>query len=72
MTSPTSDALVLFGATGDLAHRKIFPALQALVASGSLDVPVVGMARAGWQTAIEVDGDHSASPSGAASGIEVG
>ena len=49
MTSPTSDALVLFGATGDLAHRKIFPALQALVASGSLDVPVVGMARAGWQ-----------------------
>jgi len=43
-----SDALVLFGATGDLASRKIFPALQALVASGSLDVPVVGMARSGW------------------------
>jgi glucose-6-phosphate 1-dehydrogenase len=43
-----ANALVLFGATGDLAFKKIFPALQALVQRGRLDVPVVGMARAGW------------------------
>jgi glucose-6-phosphate 1-dehydrogenase len=41
-----ADALVLFGATGDLAHRKIFPAVQALFARG-LDIPIVGMARGG-------------------------
>ncbi len=46
-TAP-SDALVLFGATGDLAYQKIFPALQALVRAGELDMPVIGMARAGW------------------------
>jgi glucose-6-phosphate 1-dehydrogenase len=40
-----SDALVLFGATGDLAYKKIFPALQALVARGALDVPILGVAR---------------------------
>ncbi len=45
---PSSDALVLFGASGDLAYRKIFPALQALVRSGSLDMPVIGIARSGW------------------------
>jgi len=43
-----SDALVFFGATGDLARKKIFPALQALVRHGRLDVPVIGVARAGW------------------------
>ena len=43
-----SDALVFFGATGDLAYKKIFPALQALVKRGSLDIPVVGVARSGW------------------------
>ena len=43
-----SDAFVLFGATGDLAYKKIFPALQALVARGRLDMPVIGVARAGW------------------------
>jgi glucose-6-phosphate 1-dehydrogenase len=47
-TTPRADALVLFGATGDLAHRKIFPALQALVRRGALDVPLVGVARSGW------------------------
>ncbi|MGY0633048.1 glucose-6-phosphate dehydrogenase [Luteimonas sp. A478] len=47
MTS-ASDAFVLFGATGDLAYRKIFPALQALVARGRFDMPVIGVARAGW------------------------
>ena len=43
-----SDALVFFGATGDLAYKKIFPALQAMVARGGLDMPVIGVARAGW------------------------
>ncbi len=43
-----SDALVFFGATGDLAFKKIFPALQAMVKRGHLDVPVVGVAKAGW------------------------
>ena len=48
MTSPHSDALVFFGATGDLAYKKIFPALQAMVKRGHLNVPVVGVAKAGW------------------------
>lgn len=43
-----SDALVFFGATGDLAYKKIFPALQWMVKRGNLDVPVVGVAKAGW------------------------
>ncbi|MGH8218404.1 MAG: glucose-6-phosphate dehydrogenase [Steroidobacteraceae bacterium] len=43
-----SDALVLFGASGDLCYRKIYPALYHLVAHGRLNVPVVGVARAGW------------------------
>jgi glucose-6-phosphate 1-dehydrogenase len=43
-----SDALVFFGATGDLAHKKIFPALQRMIRRGSLDVPVIGVAKAGW------------------------
>jgi len=41
-------ALVFYGATGDLAFRKIFPALQRMVRSGALDVPVIGVARQGW------------------------
>jgi glucose-6-phosphate 1-dehydrogenase len=45
---PSSDALVFFGATGDLAHKKIFPALQALAKRGNLDIPVIGVAKAGW------------------------
>jgi glucose-6-phosphate 1-dehydrogenase len=43
-----ADALVFFGATGDLAHKKIFPALQALAKRGHLDMPVIGVAKAGW------------------------
>jgi glucose-6-phosphate 1-dehydrogenase len=43
-----SDAFVFFGATGDLAHKKIFPALYAMVHSGALNIPIIGMARAGW------------------------
>lgn len=48
MTNFHSDALVFFGATGDLAYKKIFPSLQAMVKRGHLDVPVVGVAKAGW------------------------
>ncbi len=51
MTKPISDALVLFGATGDLAARKIYPALQQMVRRGHLDIPVIGMARGGWDLA---------------------
>jgi glucose-6-phosphate 1-dehydrogenase len=43
-----SDALVFFGATGDLAYKQIFPALQALVKRHNLDIPIVGVAKAGW------------------------
>lgn len=43
-----SDAFVFFGATGDLARKKVFPALQDLVKRGLLDVPVIGVARPGW------------------------
>src|ERR1700723_640624 len=43
-----SDALVFFGATGDLAHKQIFPALQAMIKRGNLNVPVIGVAKAGW------------------------
>src|SRR4051794_19645676 len=48
MSAPQSDALVFFGATGDLAYKKIFPALQSMVKHGHLDVPVIGVAKAGW------------------------
>ncbi len=44
----TADALVFFGATGDLAYKKIFPSLQAMVKRGHLKVPVIGVAKAGW------------------------
>jgi glucose-6-phosphate 1-dehydrogenase len=43
-----SDALVFFGATGDLAYKKIFPAIQTLIEHGHLDVPIVGVAKSGW------------------------
>ena len=46
--SQPADALVLFGATGDLCYRKIFPSLYQLVRRGRLTVPVIGVARAGW------------------------
>jgi len=48
MTTAGSGAFVFFGATGDLAYKKIFPALQALIRAGDLDIPIIGMARAGW------------------------
>ncbi|HWX20737.1 MAG TPA: glucose-6-phosphate dehydrogenase, partial [Candidatus Binatia bacterium] len=48
MNSSHSDTLVFFGATGDLAYKKIFPALQAMVKRGTLNLPVIGVAKAGW------------------------
>ena len=45
MTAPRSDAFVFFGATGDLAYKKIFPALQAMIRRGRLDMPVIGVAK---------------------------
>ena len=48
MNVPHSDALVFFGATGDLAYKKIFPSLHAMLKRGNLKVPVIGVAKAGW------------------------
>ncbi|MEP7096548.1 MAG: glucose-6-phosphate dehydrogenase [Dokdonella sp.] len=48
MTTARSDAFVFFGATGDLAYKKIFPALQALTISGDLEMPVIGVSRGNW------------------------
>ena len=48
MDNTHSDALVFFGATGDLAYKKIFPSLQSMIKRGHLDVPVIGVAKAGW------------------------
>ncbi len=49
MNQAQSDALVFFGATGDLAYKKIFPALQGMIQHGHLNVPVIGVAKAGWK-----------------------
>src|SRR3954470_23926793 len=48
MTEARSNVLVFFGATGDLAYKQIFPALQAMIRHGRLDIPVVGVARPEW------------------------
>lgn len=48
MIAPPSDALVLFGVSGDLAHKKIFPALYAIVKRGVLKVPVIGVTLPKW------------------------
>ena len=48
MAAPVSDALVFFGASGDLAEKQIYPALQSMVRHGHLDMPVIGVARSGW------------------------
>jgi len=48
MSDSRSDALVFFGATGDLAYKKVFPALQAMVKRGRLNAPVIGVAKSGW------------------------
>ena len=51
MLEAPSDALVLFGASGDLAAKMIYPALQELQANGRLMVPIIGVGRAGWDHA---------------------
>ena len=48
MNALQSDALVFFGATGDLAYKKIFPSLQAMMKRGNLNVPIIGVAKSGW------------------------
>ena len=48
MRRPVSDAIVFFGATGDLAYKQIFPSLQGLVRDEGLDIPIIGVAKAGW------------------------
>ena len=48
MAAEHCDALVFFGATGDLAYKKIFPSLQAMLKRGNLNVPVIGVAKSGW------------------------
>ena len=48
MEAAQSDALVFFGASGDLAFKQIFPALLGLVADEGVNVPIVGVAKAGW------------------------
>ncbi len=69
MSTLESDAFVFFGATGDLAYKKIFPALYAMFRNGTLGIPVIGMARPGWtldklkdraRKSIENDGDFDA------------
>ena len=63
MSNSHSDALVFFGATGDLAYKKIFPALQSMIKRGRLDVPVIGVAKADWNlsSAISLWSPRSAS-----------
>ena len=51
MTTSRSDALVLFGVTGDLAHKMIFPALYAMAKRGALKVPVIGVGFPKWSLA---------------------
>ncbi len=48
MQTSQSDAFVFFGATGDLAYKQIFPALQTMIQHGELDMPIIGVAKAGW------------------------
>src|ERR1700739_1696401 len=48
MNEARSDALAFFGATGDLAYKKIFPALHAMARRGHLEFPVIGVAKSGW------------------------
>lgn len=48
VTAPSSDALVFFGATGDLAYKQIFPALQKMIRRENLNVPIIGVAKSGW------------------------
>ena len=48
MSNGKADALVFYGATGDLAYKKIFPALQGMIRRGALDVPIIAVAKEPW------------------------
>ena len=48
MTSVQSDAFVFLGASGDLAYKQIFPALQGLIRDEGFNLPIIGVAKAGW------------------------
>jgi glucose-6-phosphate 1-dehydrogenase len=65
-TQPPADALVLFGATGDLAKRKLFPALYHLERHGNLKIPVIGVARSDWTDAAFCQNAHDAIIAGVA------
>jgi hypothetical protein len=58
MSGDKVDALVIFGATGDLAKLETFPALVGLVERGVLDVPVVGVAKSGWSLRMRCRGSR--------------
>jgi glucose-6-phosphate 1-dehydrogenase len=49
MSAGKADAFVFYGATGDLAYKKIFPSLQGMIRRGALDVPIIGVAKEGWK-----------------------
>ncbi len=61
-----ADALVFFGATGDLAYKKIFPSLQGMIQRGGLKVPVIGVAKSGWASSSCGNGPARASRNTAA------
>ena len=48
MPASPSDALVFFGATGDLAYKQIFPSIQGLIRDEGLNIPIIGVAKSGW------------------------
>jgi glucose-6-phosphate 1-dehydrogenase len=66
-TLDRSDALVFFGATGDLAYKQVFPALAAQVARQRLDVPLIGVAKSRWDWDRSSSGHETASPTTAVS-----
>ena len=64
MTPSLSDAFVFFGATGDLACKQISPALQAMIQHGQLDMPIIGVAKSGWNPG-SIEGPGSRQQQGA-------
>ena len=65
MAALHSDAFVFFGATGDLAYKKIFPSLQAMIRRGHLTIPVIGVAKAGLEAGVDqIGGSCIIAPTG--------
>jgi glucose-6-phosphate 1-dehydrogenase len=64
MHTAPADALVFFGATGDLAYKKIFPSLQAMLKRGHLNVPVIGVAKLDWNLWGPDDAEGRVTPPG--------